>query len=282
MNLIWILNPTSPQKKDWNLFTRRNIPPKETAKKDYSKTKKCRVTYFAFFATQSLAKFGDKVGAELQNNSINWIHPPPRMQSSPPGWHYIFWFGNPKLKLLFVTVTGWGVESDREDHFTSAPKEFQPFGAQVSRWTEPKKGKSPLVMSISPKRNYIQLDCCWKTSCIGISWDFYAYIIHINIYNYIHIHILYIYIFNPSTEKKGGTNSPCQLSLGRLSWINSNSLLPTFSPWYQSQEAANVSTRFDPWNDLHPWHVIIRGMIPHHISRFGLAQKKSGETKHGK
>ena len=39
---------------------------------------------------------------------ITWVAPLPRMQSSPPAWHYMFRFGDPEKKTSFATVTGSG------------------------------------------------------------------------------------------------------------------------------------------------------------------------------
>ena len=49
----------------------------------------------------------------IPSSSFGWDmwgnYPPPRMQSSPPGWHSIF-SRESQPKPSFVTVTGWGVD----------------------------------------------------------------------------------------------------------------------------------------------------------------------------
>ena len=35
------------------------------------------------------------------------LHPPPRMQSSPPGWHDFFFKRESRTKPLFATIATW-------------------------------------------------------------------------------------------------------------------------------------------------------------------------------
>ena len=63
-----------------------------------------------------------QMGWNHQLGTYLGLSPPPRMQSSPPGWHYIFRFGDPELNLHLPRL-----HPGRGDNPKHTPDPNQPF-----------------------------------------------------------------------------------------------------------------------------------------------------------